>query len=290
MRLVIQGLSISYQQLTHIHQLSSRHHQQFIQIAEHAYYLPNQQEIPLEVKAFCDQQSLDVALVNDQHTLHNLGLAVMDMDSTLITIECIDEIADMQGLKPQVAAITESSMRGEIEFAESLRRRVALLQGLEATALQRVLDERLQLTPGAQAWIKACKENNIKTMLVSGGFDFFADRVKDMLGLTVAKANALEIIDGKLTGRLLGDIVDAQSKADYLERFRQELGLRQDQVVAIGDGANDLRMMAAAGSGVAYHAKPVVQQQATYALNHVNLEGLVNLFTPVTASSAHSCH
>ncbi|MCB5187031.1 phosphoserine phosphatase SerB [Methylobacillus caricis] len=291
MRLVIQGLSISYQQLAHIHQLStSNHHQQFMQTAEHAYYLPNQQEIPLEVRAFCEQQQIDVALVDDRHTLHNLGLAVMDMDSTLITIECIDEIADMQGLKPQVAAITESSMRGEIEFVESLRRRVALLQGLDAAALQQVLDERLQLTSGAQAWIKACKENNIKTMLVSGGFDFFADRVKAMLGLDVAKANTLEIVDGKLTGRLLGEIVDAQSKADYLERFRQELGLRQDQVVAIGDGANDLRMMTAAGSGVAYHAKPVVQQQATYALNHVNLEGLVNLFTPVAASSAHSCH
>lgn len=288
MRLVIQGAAISLQQLTHIHQLTSATHQQFIQIGEHAYLLPNQQAIASELRAFCQEQQIDLALVHDQHNLSNLGLAVMDMDSTLITIECIDEIADMQGLKPQVAAITESAMRGEIEFAESLRRRVALLQGLDASALQRVIDERLQLTPGAQEWITACKQHNIKTMLVSGGFDFFADRVKAMLGLDVAKANSLEIVDGKLTGRLLGNIVDAQAKADYLERFRRELGLRQDQVVAIGDGANDLKMMSVAGCGVAYHAKPVVQQQATYALNHVNLEGLVNLFTPL--SSASTCH
>ena len=295
MRIVIQGLAISYPQLTHIHQLSSANpHQQFIQTAEHAYMLPNQHEITPELRAFCLEQNLDIALVDDKHNLNNLGLAVMDMDSTLITIECIDEIADMQGLKPQVAAITESSMRGEIEFAESLRQRVALLKGLDATALQRVIDERLQLTPGAQAWIQACKQHNIKTMLVSGGFDFFADRVQAMLGLDVARANTLEIIDGKLTGRLLGQILDAQAKADYLERFRQELGLRQDQVVAIGDGANDLRMMAAAGCGVAYHAKPVVQAEASYALNHVNLEGLVALFTPLVAQaaspSATTCH
>ncbi|MGY1489687.1 phosphoserine phosphatase SerB [Methylobacillus pratensis] len=291
MRLVIQGPAVSFQQLAHIHQLTSAsQHQQFIQTGEHAYSLPNQHAIPQELRAFCLEQALDLALVDDRHTLNNLGLAVMDMDSTLITIECIDEIADMQGLKPQVAAITESAMRGEIEFAESLRRRVALLQGLDASALQRVIDERLQLTPGAQAWIAACKQHGIKTMLVSGGFDFFADRVKAMLDLDVAKANSLEIVDGKMTGRLLGHIVDAQAKADYLERFRQELGLRPDQVVAIGDGANDLKMMSAAGCGVAYHAKPVVQQQATYALNHVDLEGLVYLFAPLSVSSAPTCH
>lgn len=290
MRLVIQGPGIGFQQLAHIHQLLGASHQQFIQVGEHAYQLAGQSEMPPTLCAFCQEQHIDVALVDDQHQLNNLGLAVMDMDSTLITIECIDEIADMQGLKPQVAAITESAMRGEIEFAESLRRRVALLQGLEASALQRVIDERLQLTPGAQAWISACKRHNIKTMLVSGGFDFFADRVKAMLDLDVAKANSLEIVDGRLTGRLLGPIVDAQAKADYLERFRQELGLRQDQVVAIGDGANDLKMMSVAGCGVAYHAKPVVQQQATYALNHVDLEGLVYLFAPLSVSSVQTCH
>lgn len=290
MRLVIQGQGISFQHLTHIHQLISASHQQFIQIGEHAYQLASQAKIPPTLHTFCQEQHIDIALVDDKHQLNNLGLAVMDMDSTLITIECIDEIADMQGLKPQVAAITESAMRGEIEFAESLRRRVALLQGLDASALQRVIDERLQLTPGAQAWITACRQHGIKTMLVSGGFDFFADRVKAMLDLDVAKANSLEIVDGKLTGRLLGHIVDAQAKADYLERFRQELGLRPDQVVAIGDGANDLKMMSAAGCGVAYHAKPVVQQQATYALNHVDLEGLVHLFAPLSVSSIQTCH
>ncbi|BCM25562.1 hypothetical protein ZMTM_18210 [Methyloradius palustris] len=203
----------------------------------------------------------------------------MDMDSTLINIECIDEIADMMGIKPQVAEITESAMRGEIQFEESLRRRVSLLKGLNASALQRVIDERLQLNPGAEAWITSCKQHNIKTMLVSGGFDFFADYLKNLLGLDYAHSNSLEIIDGKLTGQVLGKVVDAQAKADFLIQARNQLGLNQSQVIAIGDGANDLKMMAEAAAGIAYHAKPVVQQQATYALNHSGLDGIIHLFS-----------
>jgi phosphoserine phosphatase len=203
----------------------------------------------------------------------------MDMDSTLISIECIDEIADMIGIKPQISAITERAMQGELDFAQSLRERVALLTGLQESDLMRVLNERLKLNPGAVEWIAACKENNITTLLVSGGFTFFAERVKEMLKLDYAVSNALEIIDGKLTGKILGDIVDAQTKANELIKLRDKLGLKREQTIAIGDGANDLKMMSAAGIGIAYHAKPVVQAQATYSLNHIGLDGVINLLT-----------
>ena len=280
MRLVIQGPAIRSQHLVAItHMLPAYRGEQFQQTGEHAYYLPNQQAPGDELARFCEAEKIDCALVHDRHTLKNFGLAVMDMDSTLISIECIDEIADMCGLKPEVAKITESAMRGEIEFAESLRRRVKLLSGLDESALHRVIDERLQLNPGALEWIAACKQHGIKTLLVSGGFDFFAERVQSMTGLDYTRANSLEIINGKLTGNILGHIVDAQAKADFLTSLAAELGLQPEQVVAIGDGANDLKMMAAAGAGVAYHAKPVVQQQASYALNYSGLDGLIHLFT-----------
>ena len=277
MRLVVQGSAITLSHLTHIHRLCGTS-VQFVQIAQHAYYLANQLALP-EVQQFCAEQNIDCAYVQDKELLQNFGLCVMDMDSTLISIECIDEIADMVGIKPQVAAITERAMQGELDFAQSLRERVALLKGLSETDLMRVLNERLQLNPGAKEWIETCKKNNITTLLVSGGFTFFAERVKGMLGLDYAVSNTLEIIDGKLTGRVLGDIVDAQVKANELTKLRDHLGLSATQTIAIGDGANDLKMMAAAGAGVAYHAKPVVQAQATYALNHVGLDGVSNLFT-----------
>ncbi len=168
-------------------------------------------------------------------------------------------------------------MQGELDFAQSLRERVALLKGLTEADLMRVLNERLQLNPGAKEWIETCKQHQIKTLLVSGGFTFFAERVKAMLGLDYAVSNTLEIIDGKLTGHILGEIVDAQRKADELCKLRDQLGLTAEQTIAIGDGANDLKMMAAAGIGIAYHAKPVVQAQASYALNYVGLEGVINL-------------
>ena len=230
------------------------------------------------VAILCQEHQLDYAFVRPQQHLGDFGLVVMDMDSTLIAIECIDEIADMVHLKPQVAAITEAAMRGEIEFAESLRRRVALLQGLEESALQRVYDERLRLNPGAEIMLLKLQEHGIKTLLVSGGFVFFTERLKARLGLDYAYANTLEIIHGKLTGNVLGDIIGAQGKADCLLRTRDQLGLKAEQVIAIGDGANDLKMMAQAGISIAYHAKPVVRAQASYAFNFVGLDGLVNLF------------
>ncbi len=229
------------------------------------------------VAAYCEENRFDCGWMPAERRIDDFGLLVMDMDSTLITIECIDEIADMQGLKPQVAAITEAAMRGEIDFAESLRRRVSLLEGLDQSALQRVYDERLQLSPGAETLLAAARTAGIKTLLVSGGFTFFTERLKPRLGLDYTAANTLEIVDGKLTGRVLGDIVDAQGKADWLQRVRSQLGLAKDQVIAMGDGANDLKMMAEAGLSIAYRAKPVVRAQASYALNQVGLDGVVPL-------------
>lgn len=278
MRLVVQGPAISMAHLSHIHGLVGGH-TQFMQVAQHAYYLPVAEGDYIGVKTFCASQQIDCALVLDAHRLQKMGLCVMDMDSTLIAIECIDEIADMMGLKPQVAEITEAAMRGELDFSASLRKRVALLKGLPQTALQSVIDERLAFNPGTQDWINTCKKHGIKTMVVSGGFTFFADHVKKTLGLDYAVSNTLEIVDGKLTGQIVGDIVDAQRKADELIKLRDQLGLAAAQTIAIGDGANDLKMMAVAAVGVAYHAKPVVQEQAMYALNVVGLDGVANLLT-----------
>ena len=195
----------------------------------------------------------------------------------MVAEETLDELAARAGLKDKISAITARAMRGEIDFAESLRRRVALLEGLDEQALQRVYDERLKLSPGAEIMIEALHSHGIKIMLVSGGFLFFTERLKPRLGLDFTHANTLEIIDGKLTGKVLGKVFDAQGKADWLVNIRDKLGLRPDQVIAMGDGANDLKMMAQAGVSIAYHAKPVVRKQASYALNFSGLDGLVNL-------------
>lgn len=229
------------------------------------------------VASYCWEEQIDYGYIRPSMTLSSFGLLVMDMDSTLITIECIDEIADMYNLKPQVSAITEAAMRGEIDFAESLRRRVALLEGLEESALQRVYDERLQLSPGAETMLAKMKEYDIKTLLVSGGFVYFTERLKARLGLDFAHANTLEIVNGKLTGKVVGHILDAQGKADMLTGTRDELALTGKLVIAMGDGANDLKMMTQASVSIAYHAKAVVRSQASYAFNFVGLDGLITL-------------
>ncbi len=231
----------------------------------------------IEVAAQAAQ--LDATYMMGQRELSEFKLVAMDMDSTLITIECIDEIADMQGLKPQVAAITEAAMRGELDFAASLKQRVALLEGLDASALQRVYDERLKLSPGAETMLAAVQKAGLKTLLVSGGFTFFTERLKERLGLDYTHANELEIVDGKLTGKVLGGIVDAEEKQRTVERVCAELGITPSQAIVMGDGANDLKMMGIAGLSVAFRAKPVVRSQADVALNFVGLDGLLNVLT-----------
>lgn len=274
--LIIQAKSISTQSLKQLAKLSGAHEIQAV--SQQAFRLVGANpDSHAAVTDFCHAAALDFGFVPSTRQPGNFGLVVMDMDSTLISIECIDEIADMIGVKPQVAQITEAAMRGEIDFSESLTRRVALLAGLEESALQRVYDERLQLSPGAEKMLGALKQHNIKTLLVSGGFTFFTERLQTRLRLDYTASNTLEIVAGKLSGRVLGKIVDAQAKADHLNRIRAELGLRTEQVIAMGDGANDLKMMAEAGVSIAYHAKPVVQTQASYALNFSGLDALLPL-------------
>ena len=276
MNLIVQGKDVPTPSLKQLAKLTSA--TAIEAISSTAFKLLSADEsLRAEVAAFCDAQALDCGWVPAERQISDFGLLVMDMDSTLITIECIDEIADMQGLKPQVSSITEAAMRGEIDFAESLSRRVSLLKGLDQSALQRVYDERLQLSPGAETLLAAVRAAGIKTLLVSGGFTFFTERLKLRLSLDYTAASTLEIVDDKLTGRVLGDIVDAQAKADWLNRVRSELNLAPTQVIVMGDGANDLKMMAEAGVSIAYRAKPVVRAQASHALNQVGLDGVIPL-------------
>jgi phosphoserine phosphatase len=230
------------------------------------------------VAELCQAARLDYAYVPAGRQLADFGLFVTDMDSTLINIECIDEIADMQGLKTQVAAITEAAMLGELDFRESLTRRVALLAGLEEAALERVYTERLLLNPGAERLLAGLREAGIHTVLVSGGFTYFTERLKTRLGFDEAYANELEVVDGRLTGRVLGDIVDGQAKAAHLLRARHSLQLETHQVIAAGDGANDIPMLEAAGFGVAYRAKPVLRAVADCCLDHTELDSVLSLF------------
>lgn len=230
------------------------------------------------VAAHCARACLDWGFVEEGRALGDFRLLAMDMDSTLICIECIDEIADFAGKKAQVAAVTAAAMRGEIDWPESLRRRVATLAGLDASVLARVFEERLRFNPGAERLVAAARKLGVRTLLVSGGFTYFTDRVRERLGLDEAYANVLVEEGGKLTGEVTGPLVDAASKAGHVARLKRELGLGAAQVLAIGDGANDLPMMAEAGTAIAYHAKPVVKAKADYAIDFVGLDGVLNLF------------
>ncbi|AHC45857.1 phosphoserine phosphatase SerB [Achromobacter xylosoxidans] len=232
-----------------------------------------------DVVAWAERHGIDTAFVPAGLKLSHCKVLAMDMDSTLINIECIDEIAGVAGVKDKVSEITEAAMRGEIkDFAESLRRRVALLKDVPAEALEQVYTEKLRLNPGAERLITTAQAAGIKVLLVSGGFTFFTDRLRERLKLDSAHANTLEIDNGVLTGRVLGDILDADAKAVYLREFARTHGATKEQVIAMGDGANDLKMLGAAGFPVAYHAKPLVRQQTRYALNVSGLDGVLNWF------------
>jgi phosphoserine phosphatase len=279
MNLVIQGLSpLSVAHIDTLRKLSATG--RAMKIDASAIQLPDADVAHRgAVAAYCTEHQLDFAYVPDRR-LAEFGLLAMDMDSTLITIECIDEIADYCGLKAQVSAITEAAMRGEItDFNESLRRRVSLLKGLDAAVLEQVYDERVQLSPGAEALIAGVKDAGLATLLVSGGFTYFTERLKRRLGIDEAHANTLEIVNGKLTGRVLGDIVNGDAKARFVLQTCKRLGIDPSQAIALGDGSNDLPMMAVVGLSGAFRAKPVVRAGATIALDHVGLDGVLRLFT-----------
>jgi len=221
--------------------------------------------------------------------LADFKLIAFDMDSTLINIECVDEIADAAGRKAEVAAITEAAMRGEItDYKDSLRRRVALLRGVTVAHMEQVYTERLQLNPGAEALVNACKAVGMKVLLVSGGFTFFTDRIRDRLGIDFTRSNVLEIEPGancaQLTGRMVdqpwGDICDGAEKRKMLLETCAQLGISPSQAIAMGDGANDLPMMGAAGLSVAYHAKPAVREQAMVAIDSGGLDRLLEVARP----------
>ena len=222
--------------------------------------------------------------------LADFDLVAFDMDSTLISIECVDEIASVVGKKAEVAAITEAAMRGEIaDYKASLRQRVALLKGVPAAALQHVYDERLRFNPGAEALVTACRAAGLKTVLASSGFTFFTERLRDRLGIDFTRSNVLEIADGSLTGRMVdqpwGDICDGAEKRRMLLDTCASLGLDPARTIAVGDGANDLPMLAAAGLSVAYHAKPIVRDAAMVAIDEGGLDRLLEVVV-VSAPSA----
>ena len=246
-------------------------------IAERAWRIRNAARAD-SIAAYCEQERIDYAFVPEARRFADLKLLAMDMDSTLITIECIDELGGIAGRKSEIAAITAQAMRGEIDYPQSLRRRIRLLTGLEEAALARVYDEMLKLTPGAETLLAACKRHGVKVLLVSGGFTFFTERLKARLGIDYTISNTLEIENGRLTGDLVGEVVDAEAKARKFRDVAAELAAAAHETVAIGDGANDLRMMAQAGISVAFRAKPLVRAQASCALNWSGLDAVINLF------------
>lgn len=226
----------------------------------------------------------DAAFVRPGMKLEEFRLLALDMDSTLVDIETLDEIAALAGKGPQVAAITAAAMRGEVaDYPDSLRRRVAMLAGADAALLQRVNDEKLRLNPGAEELVRACQHAGLKTLLATGGFTFFTDRMQARLGFDFVRANELGIDGGKLTGSVTGpdggEIIDAEGKAQAVRDACAEIGCPTSQAIAIGDGANDLKMLKIAGLSVAYRAKPVVREQASVGLDYARLDGIYALLT-----------
>jgi phosphoserine phosphatase len=275
MNLVIQGASLTPDALGELVAIVQGNH--VVTLGAGAYRLTGAQEAP-GVEPWCAQRQLDFAWVPDDRRLDDVRLVAMDMDSTLVTIESIDEMGDMLGIRDRIGAITAQAMRGEIDYPESLRRRVALLEGLEEQALERICEERMALSPGAETLVLRCRNHGIRTLLVSGGFNFFTAWLKERLGIDEVLSNVLEIRDGRLTGRVLDGIVDGEAKARRLLEEIARMGIEPRQAVAIGDGANDIPMLAIAGVSVAYRAKPAVREYATHALDYAQLDGVLNLF------------
>ncbi len=275
MNLVVQGQKVETRALKDLATLTGS--EGVGRLGNNAFRLISAQPHP-DLESYCETHQLDFAFVPEDRHLKDFRLFVTDMDSTLISIECIDEIADMQGLKTEVAAITEAAMRGELDFRESLSRRVALLEGLPEEALARVFQERLRLNPGAETLMAGLKQAGIVTVLVSGGFTYFTERLQKQLGFDYAVANQLEIRSGKLTGKVKGEVIDGEAKRHTLQLVRKHHGFTPESVIAAGDGANDLPMLSEAGIGIAYHAKPVVRKQATHAISHAGLDGILRLF------------
>ncbi|NOX27549.1 MAG: phosphoserine phosphatase SerB [Gammaproteobacteria bacterium] len=238
--------------------------------------IPKQKLIELR-NTLSEEYQIDINQLPETFDPSKIGLVLSDMDSTFIAIECIDEIADFANIKPQISEITELAMHGEIDFETSLKKRVGLLANLDTSALERVYKERLKLNPGAADLVKGLHENSIPFALVSGGFTYFTEKLKAEYQLDFIKANTLEVIDNKLSGKVLGEIVDAQTKAHYLEELCQTLGIQTNQVICMGDGANDLLMMEKAGLSVGYCAKPIVQEKADIVINHSGLNVLLDL-------------
>lgn len=275
MNLIIQGLNVLNSDLRTLAKITGA--DAIEKITAQAFRLTHVTQTE-DISEYCTEAQLDFAFVDAGRKLQDFKLIAMDMDSTLLAIESIDEIADMHAIKPQVAEITLQTMRGEISFEESLTRRTALLQGVHQNMLQKVYDERVKLSPGAEKMLQQAKKHGLKTMVISGGFTFFTDRVKDKLNLDFSAANVLEVENEKLTGKVVGKILGREGKAEKLKQVQEQLGIKREQVITIGDGANDLDMMSESGVSIAYHAKPIVKQKATYAINYVGLDGVINLF------------
>ena len=273
--LVIQGQEVETPDLKEIAKLSGA--SRIENLGNNAFRL-HELKTQIGVAEYCAKAKLDFAFIAQAKKLSDFRLLVMDMDSTLITIETIDELADLVGKKTEVAAVTAQAMRGDIEYDESLRRRVAVLKGLPESALDVLYTERVRLSPGAERLIAGVKKAGLKILLVSGGFSHITDRLKAKLGLDYIRANTLAVENGKLTGQLLGPIVNADGKREALLAARDEIGATKEQIIAIGDGANDLKFMGEAGVSIAYHAKPVVREKASYCFDYVGLDGLSNLY------------
>ncbi|PZP50570.1 MAG: phosphoserine phosphatase SerB [Pseudopedobacter saltans] len=277
MKLIIQGENLSQEKIRSIVDISKA--KLNTQTSSKSWRLDNVDAATHDmVMSLSKSLEVDIAFLPDDVNFKDYKLLAMDMDCTFIQIECIDEIADLYGVKDQVAAITHASMNGELDFNESLTRRVALLKGLEESALQTVFDKKLRLSPGAEIMLDNLKKEGIKTLLVSGGFTFFTEKLKEQYQLDYTRANTLEIKNGMLTGKIIGDIVNAEKKAETLLRYCNELGIEPKQTIAMGDGANDLKMLHAAGLSIAYHAKPKVKAQADISFDYVGLDGVINLF------------